>query len=108
MAKQALDLNPRPDVLLCAGNHNLWGAYQYIKSIGLAIPEDIALMTFDDYPFARHLSPGITVMNIDLYDLGVQAARALFYIIDNPGVHVQMNIPSSEIIPRKSTEKINK
>ncbi len=28
------------------------------------------------------------------------------YKNDNPGVHVQMNIPSSGIIPRKSTEKI--
>lgn len=49
---------PRPEVLLCSNNHLALHCLQYIRRIGLKVPQDIALLTFDNYPFSMLTDPG--------------------------------------------------
>ena len=66
---------PRPEVLLCSNNHLALHCLQYIRRIDLKVPQDIALLTFDNYPFSMLTDPAITAVEVDMHDMGINAAR---------------------------------
>lgn len=60
---------PRPEVLLCSNNHLALHCLQHIRRLGLRIPEDIALLTFGNYPFSILTDPAITAVEVDMHDM---------------------------------------
>ena len=87
----------------CANNYLAYGCVSAIKDQGLRIPDDIGILTFDDYPFSKLLEPNLTVVNIDVYDLGYEAGKNILKIIRKPNVHIQSYITYPSIIQREST-----
>ena len=78
---------PRPEVLLCSNNHLALHCLQYIRRIGLKVPQDIALLTFDNYPFSMLTDPAITAVEVDMHDMVVNAARFVLQRIRKPNLH---------------------
>lgn len=54
------------------------GAMQAIREAGLRVPEDIAVVGFDDIPAARLISPGLTTISQHQVQIGRRAAQMLF------------------------------
>lgn len=103
-AKKQLANNPRPDALICENNTIALGALKAVRESGLSMPDELQLITFDDYPFSQVMDPPPTVVNIDVYDLGMQAASQLLKNIRNPALHVQSYITLPELIERGTTK----
>ena len=61
--------------------------------------------TICPYPFAEYMDPPLTVVDIDTYKLGEEAANTLFSIIQNLGQHRKEVLLSTRIIERESTMK---
>ena len=102
MTKQVLSGKKRPDAIICSNNYLAYGCVKAIHELGLEIPKDIGVMTFDDYPFSQLLRPKLTVVNIDVYDLGVEAGKMAIQIIKKPNMHVQSYITCPTVIERDS------
>ena len=94
---------PRPEVLLCSNNHLALHCLQYIRRIGLKVPQDIALLTFDNYPFSMLTDPAITAVEVDMHDMGVNAARFVLQRIRKPNLQTQSYCASPCILEREST-----
>ena len=94
---------PRPEVLLCSNNHLALHCLQYIRRIGLKVPQDIALLTFDNYPFSMLTDPAITAVEVDMHDMGVNAARFVLQRIRKPNLRTQSYVTSPCILEREST-----
>lgn len=103
MTRKLLSQKPLPDAIVCANNYIAMGCVSALREMDLKIPEDIAVMTFDDYPFAQMMEPKLTVVDIDVRDMGLQAGRLLLDIIRNPNMQVQTYITPSNLIEREST-----
>lgn len=84
-----LALKVLPEVIVCENNIIALGASRAIKSQGLHMPDDITLVTFDSFPYSKLIDPTPTVIDIDMYDLGSQAAEMLLRKIDNPALLIQ-------------------
>ena len=69
----------------------------------LAIPKDVGVITFDDYPFSQLLDPMLTVVNIDVYDIGQEAGKMILQKINKPNLHIQSYITYPDVIERDST-----
>lgn len=95
----------RPDAIICANNVLDLGCINALNDHGVNIPEDIAVVTFDDYPYAIITNPPTTAINIDVYDLGQQAARLLLEKIQKPNVHFQTFMTVPLLVVRESTTK---
>ena len=93
----------RPEVLLCSNNHLALHCLQHIRRLGLKIPEDIALLTFDNYPFSMLTDPTITAVEVDMHDMGVNAARFVLHRIRKPNMQTQSYCTSPCILEREST-----
>lgn len=73
-----------PTAIFVANNLMTLGALALIHERGLRIPEDIAVVGFDDLPWASCLSPPLTVVAQPTYELGRCATDRLIERISNP------------------------
>lgn len=60
------------------------GAILALQEAGLRVPEDIAVMGFDDIPEAKIVRPMLTTIAQDPRDIGLKLANALFTRINDP------------------------
>ena len=93
----------RPEVALCANNHIALECLQCAMQLGLRIPRDLALMTFDRYPFSQLLIPRLTAVEVDMFDMGWEAARFLVQKIKKPGLQVQTFCTTPRLLEGQST-----
>ncbi|WP_263249025.1 LacI family DNA-binding transcriptional regulator [Saccharopolyspora rosea] len=79
-------LRRRPTALITANNGMTVGAMRALGEAGLRVPDDIALVGFDDFPWANWFSPRLTVIAQPCADIGSLAARLLLRRIADPDV----------------------
>jgi LacI family transcriptional regulator len=76
-ARSLLALPDPPDGLLVCNNLMTLGALHAIREAGLRVPEDIALVGFDEAPWAALTSPPLSVVEQPAYEMGRAAALRL-------------------------------
>jgi len=98
-----LDLMPAPDAVFAANDLMAIGAMMACKERRLRVPEDVAVMGFDDIPTDQIVSPALTTVTQFQGQLGQRAAELLFERIDNkvPSVGRNVEMPF-EIVVRES------
>ena len=95
-----------PDAVICEDNKIAMGAASAIRKRGMNIPDDIGLITFDDYPLSQLIDPPLTVVDINVNKMGQQAAEFLMKKIRNPSLNMQSFTTVPELIIRSSTRNI--
>lgn len=72
---QLLKLPELPDAIFAANDQMAVDAIMAARESGLRVPEDIAVVGFDDIPMASYVSPALTTVHQPVYELGWHAAR---------------------------------
>lgn len=67
----------RPDAVFASNNLMTIGALQAIAEAGVAIPDDVAVVGFDDISWATALRPPLTAVRQPTYEIGQRAAELL-------------------------------
>jgi LacI family transcriptional regulator len=105
--QELLFRKPRPDAVFVCNNRMTAGALQAIEEAGLAIPNDIALVGYDEISWAPFLRPALTTVSQPAYDLGHESARLLLSRLSGysgPARTVvlpsSLNVRASSIPPR--------
>ncbi len=80
--KELLTISPKVTAVFAANDLMAIGAMVAIREAGLSIPEDIAIVGFDDIFAAAMISPPLTTVNQFKLNLGRRAAEMLFERID--------------------------
>jgi DNA-binding LacI/PurR family transcriptional regulator len=92
----------RPRALLIANNLMTLGALQAINEYNVRIPEDLAIICFDDMPWATSLRPPLTAVAQPAEDLGREAARLLLERLQNPQRPIRQVILQTRLVIRAS------
>jgi LacI family transcriptional regulator len=79
------------------------GAMLAIKRAGLRIPEDIAIVGFDDNPLAEFFDPPLTTVHLPAYGLGLAAGERLIRLIQGEGLSENSLLLESNLITRQSS-----
>lgn len=103
MTELILSNNKRPDAIICANNYIAYGCVHALHDHHCAIPHDMGVITFDDYPFSKILKPALSVVNIDVFEMGNQAGRYILQKIRKPNLCMQSYITLPDLIVRDST-----
>jgi LacI family transcriptional regulator len=77
LTNELLDEGLNPTAIFATNNAIAMGVIDALAKRGLRIPQDIALVSFDDLPDLSHLFPFLTVVAQPAYDMGVNAAQLL-------------------------------
>jgi len=73
-AKRLAGLAEKPDAILAVGDDVAIGAIKYLKSEGIKIPEEIAVIGFDNDPMGIAIDPELTTVE---QPVGLMAEKAL-------------------------------
>ena len=89
---------------LCAYNDMMaLGALQACASLGHRAPDRCAVIGFDDIQLASLVSPALSTVRVDKYDLGRQAMQCLWALLENPGLSLPAVGIAVELVVREST-----
>jgi LacI family transcriptional regulator len=81
----AIDLltrNPELTALFCFNDLVAVGALKACAELGRAVPEDIAIVGFDDIPLASLVTPALTTIHLPRYELGWLAGETVLRSIN--------------------------
>ncbi len=104
-ALELLQLN-RPDAIFTINDRIGIGALAAVRQSGLRVPEDVAVLGFNDEPYAALISPGLSTISQPAYKMGQEAARMLLYQLAHPLADPQFKILRTKLVIRGSTEKV--
>ncbi|MBI5304018.1 MAG: LacI family DNA-binding transcriptional regulator [Chloroflexi bacterium] len=90
------------DALFAASDAMAAGALRALREAGRRVPQDVAVMGFDDMPFAARTDPPLTTVRQPIQRAGVVAAETLIDLIANPGSPPRRIILPTELVIRDS------
>jgi LacI family transcriptional regulator len=102
-AVKLLDTSPPPTAMFVLSNRATIGALQAISARGLRCPEDISLVSYDDYEWQEAFRPRLTTIAQPAYLLGQRASEILIARITNEGdAPPEQVVLSSRLVVRES------
>jgi len=79
------------------------GAYGAARRLGLRIPEDLAVVGYNNTPLASRLIPGLTAVHVPAHEFGIVAARLLLDQIESGRLVPRRVVFTPELVVRGST-----
>ncbi len=108
VAEDYLKLDERPSAVVVINDLMAIGAILAFQDAGCAVPDDIAVLGFDDIPEATIVRPTLTTIAQDPYDIGYKLATALFERIENPNFIARRVYECTlNLVERQSTRRLN-
>ena len=110
LARSILVQTPRPSGIVCYSDFVAFGVMQAIREVGLSIPEDIAVVGFDDVRMASCLQVSLTTIKSPKEELGKQAVQSLVARLEdnhnNPGTKgIRLDV---RLVARESSNALRK
>ncbi|MBC7931621.1 MAG: LacI family DNA-binding transcriptional regulator [Rubrivivax sp.] len=102
--KRLLSLRKRPTAVFARNDFTAIGAISAAKEAGLRIPQDIAIVGYDDVPLAAHMSPPLTTVRQPTREQGKIAAEFLLRRMESgePSSREE-RVMECELVVRSST-----
>jgi LacI family transcriptional regulator len=95
-------LPQKPDAVFAASDMTAYGAMRAIHEANLRIPEDVAVVGFDDIPASARTIPALTTVRQPVQQMGSKAAEVLINVIENDINTTQKLIMDTELVVRES------
>lgn len=102
-AVNALARRDPPTAVFAANNLLAEGAWRAAGDLGMRIPDDISIVSFDDARWMTMVSPGVTTVAQDAVALGETAMDRLLERIENPEAAPSTVVLDAQLLPRGST-----
>ena len=93
-------LAKKPDAVFAASDVTAIGAIRIIQDKGLRVPEDIAIIGFDDIPIPTLPTVQLTTVRQPVEELGVAAVELLIDLIENGVTPPRYKVMNSELVIR--------
>jgi LacI family transcriptional regulator len=104
--KELLDLSPRIDSILLGSNTIATGGLRYINKLPITVPEDLAVISFDQAEMLDVFYSPVTYIKQPLEEIGKLAIEAMLETIIDPSAITRINLPASLVV-QESTAPVN-
>lgn len=102
-AHSILNRRERPSALFAASDAQSLGALEAARQLGIAVPRELSVMSFDDTLVAAMASPPLSAVRQPFRELGQEATRVLLHLADGrPPATIRREL-ATELIVRMST-----
>jgi DNA-binding LacI/PurR family transcriptional regulator len=99
---ELMELNERPTALVVADDLMALGVVHTLNEMGIHIPEDLSIISFNNVLLAELSKPPLTSVDINIFDLGYEATKNLIQMIENPKEPKKRVIIPHHIVERSS------
>ncbi|MCA2493142.1 substrate-binding domain-containing protein, partial [Vibrio sp. 2175-1] len=77
-----LNMEQPPEAIFCGSDYMAMGCYQAIAELGLKIPQDVAVVGYDNQQIASESFPALTSVELPYSDMGKLAIESLMALIE--------------------------
>lgn len=102
-ATSMLSMPERPNAFFCVSDVYAAAVIKAARTLGLSVPEDVAVVGFDNTDLATMTVPSLTTINQPSFQIGQQSCDILINLIENPETSVKHVILNTDLIVRGST-----
>jgi len=106
--EKLLSLPQRPQAVFASNDAMAVGVYQALYKEGLRVPQDIAVIGYDDIHLAQFMTPPLTTIHQPKDSLGELAIDALLHRLKEPGAEPQVLVLTPELVVRGSVGSLNR
>ena len=99
-AVELLDANPDITAIVALNDSMAIGALAVLRERGVACPDEMTVVGFDDMPIARDVTPALTTVRLPLVDMG---ARAMALALEHTRGAARVEHVAAEVIRRESS-----
>jgi LacI family transcriptional regulator len=82
--RMLLEWHPEMDAVFACNDQMALGAMKIAHQMGRRIPEDLAIVGFDDIPESPYFDPALSTVYQDLTEMGRESVKQLLCMINNP------------------------
>lgn len=97
-----LDRRPDIDAIFVASDLMAMGVLRGLRRAGRRVPDDVAVIGFDDSPAARHTDPPLTTVRQPVEEMGARTAYELLALITDPTAQPRNVVLPTELVLRES------
>ena len=90
--------------IFCASDHIAIGVLNYLKEVGIKVPQDISIIGFSNLVEARNMEPSLTTMDQKSHIIGEIACRMLLKLIRREDLEEKICFIEPELVIRNSTK----
>ncbi|MEE4490243.1 LacI family DNA-binding transcriptional regulator [Streptomyces sp. BE230] len=101
--RELLARRPDVDAVFAASDLMAAGARQVLREAGRRIPDDVALVGFDDSSVARHMDPALTSVRQPIEEMGREMTRVLLAEIAGENTERPQIVLPTELVVRDSS-----
>lgn len=102
-----INLPQRPDAVFAINDYTAIEMMHIMKKSGIRIPEDIAVLGFNNENMGRFVDPPLSSIDHPAHDMGAAAAEILINHIRHPDLKPENRLIKSKLIIRESTLRKN-
>ncbi len=93
-----LAADPRLDAVFAANDLMAFGAMRALRNAGRRVPDDVAVVGFDDLPASAMTHPPLTTVRQPLYEMGRTAASMVMAAVRGESIAKRIELPTSLVI----------
>lgn len=99
-----LTASPRPSAILLCSDFLAAGAYSAVSARDVRIPNDLSIVSFDDFPLAPYMHPPLTTFRQPLRDMARHAAERLMNRLTDRSLQPKVESVPCPLISRGSAD----
>jgi LacI family transcriptional regulator len=104
-ARELLTQAGRPTAVFAANDLSAIATMDVARSLGLAVPDDLSVIGFDNVPESALASPPLTTISQPLQRMGAEALRLLVDLIEGVERNTHVRLPT-ELVERASCRRV--
>lgn len=98
LMKQALEVEQRPTAFLIGSDPMAIAALKALYESGIRVPEEIAIVSFDDIPLSSFVEPSLTTVRVLSEDMGITSVKLLVDRFSGRNFPLHVTLPTSLIV----------
>ncbi len=99
---ELLDADVELSALFVASDSVAYGVLRALRRRNVRVPQDLALVGFDDIPTSRYVFPSLTTVRLPAFGLGWAAADLLIRLVERKDVEERQVMLDTELVVRRS------
>ena len=102
-----MSTRPAPTAIVCGNDVLAFGALLEAQTLGIAVPEQLSIIGFDDLEMARHLQPALTTLHVPTPLLWRTVAERVMAALEGAPMPVATEV-EVELVVRQSTGPVRR
>ncbi len=102
-----LESAPRLDAVFAANDLMAFGAMRALRNAGRRVPDDVAVVGFDDLPASALTQPPLTTVRQPLYEMGRTAATMVMSAVRGEPIQGRVELPTSLVVRGSSDPRLS-